>query len=161
MQILDFVPRIVDERGKDRLPSELKQIEFESPSIASVYLAVLNSSLFYWLLSTYSDCRNLNKREVFGVPFDYGRASDDVLDRLERLAHNLMGEFKSNSQMLEMNYQKHGRLRIQCIYPRMSKETIDAIDRVLAEYGGFDPNATDFLINYDIKYRMPGNNDDD
>jgi len=45
VQILDFVPRIIDGRGKTRLPSELKQIDFESSSVASVYLAVLNSSL--------------------------------------------------------------------------------------------------------------------
>ena len=59
-----------------------------------------------------------------------------------------------------MNYRKHGRLRIQCIYPRMSKATIDEIDRVLAESCGFDADATDFLVNYDIKYRLAGANGD-
>ena len=151
---------IVDDRGEERPPSELKEIGFESPSIASVYLAALNSSLFYWLLSAYSDCRNLNKREVLGMPFDVGSAPDSVRDRLEQLAHLLMDEFRRNSQMLAMNYSKLGRPRIQCIYPRLSKATIDEIDLVLAEYGGFDADAADFVVNYDIKYRMGDRNND-
>jgi hypothetical protein len=31
---------------------------------------------------------------------------------------------------------------------------IDKIDRVLAEHYGFNEEELDFIINYDIKYRM-------
>ena len=31
---------------------------------------------------------------------------------------------------------------------------MDEIDKVLAEHYGFDDDELDFLINYDIKYRM-------
>ena len=35
-----------------------------------------------------------------------------------------------------------------------SKPIIDEIDRVLAEHYGFTGEELDFIINYDIKYRM-------
>ena len=34
------------------------------------------------------------------------------------------------------------------------KPIIDKIDRVLAEHYGFTDEELDFIINYDIKYRM-------
>lgn len=39
-------------------------------------------------------------------------------------------------------------------FPRPSKPIIDKIDRVLAEHYGFTDEELDFIINYDIKYRM-------
>jgi len=35
-----------------------------------------------------------------------------------------------------------------------SKSIIDEIDRVLAKHYGFTDEELDFIINYDIKYRM-------
>ena len=39
-------------------------------------------------------------------------------------------------------------------FDRLSKPIIDEIDRVLAEHYGFTDEELDFIINYDIKYRM-------
>lgn len=44
--------------------------------------------------------------------------------------------------------------KIQCIFPKLSKSIIDEIDTVLAEHYGFTDEELDFIINYDIKYRM-------
>jgi len=46
----------------------------------------------------------------------------------------------------------------QEFYPRFSKHVIDSIDHILAKHLGLDDDEHDFIINYDIKYRM-GNND--
>jgi hypothetical protein len=35
-----------------------------------------------------------------------------------------------------------------------SKPLIDRVDRVLAEHYGFTDEELDFIINYDVKYRM-------
>ncbi len=35
-----------------------------------------------------------------------------------------------------------------------SKPIIDEIDRILAQHYGFTSEELDFIINYDIKYRM-------
>jgi hypothetical protein len=39
-------------------------------------------------------------------------------------------------------------------YPKRSKSIIDEIDKVLAKHYGFTEEELDFIINYDIKYRM-------
>ncbi len=37
---------------------------------------------------------------------------------------------------------------------KLSKPIIDEIDKVLAKHYGFTEEEHDFIINYDIKYRM-------
>ena len=39
-------------------------------------------------------------------------------------------------------------------FPQHSKPIIDEIDKVLAKHYGFTEEELDFIINYDIKYRM-------
>ena len=41
-------------------------------------------------------------------------------------------------------------------YPRLSKPIMDETDRVLAEHYGLSGEELDYIINYDIKYRMGG-----
>jgi hypothetical protein len=56
--------------------------------------------------------------------------------------------------MLVLSYEGLGALTVQTIAPRLSKPIIDEIDRVLAKHYGFTDEELDFIINYDIKYRM-------
>lgn len=154
VQILDFVPQIRDANGQKREPSELKELCFGNEEDRDVFLALLNSSLFYWLLTVYSDCRNLNRRDIGAVRFDLSRAGSRRIQTLMRLARSLMEDIKRNSKVLSMKYKKLGELRIQCTYPKFSKPIIDQIDAALAEHYGFTDEELDFIINYDIKYRM-------
>ena len=39
-------------------------------------------------------------------------------------------------------------------YPKKSKLIIDEIDKIIARHYGFTEEELDFIINYDIKYRM-------
>jgi hypothetical protein len=117
--------------------------------------------MFYWLLTIYSDCRNLNKREVYTVRFDVENASEETIKHLSVLSCNLMKDFNDHSKMLEMSYERLGKMTIQCIYPKLSKPIIDEIDRVLAKHYGFSDEELDFIINYDIKYRMGQNSGDE
>ncbi len=52
------------------------------------------------------------------------------------------------------NYQTSGRVEYDEIYMKKSKPIIDQIDTVLAQHYGFTEEELDFIINYDIKYRM-------
>mgnify|MGYP006953518818 CR=1 FL=1 len=36
----------------------------------------------------------------------------------------------------------------------LSKKTMDEIDNILGEHYGFTKEELDFILNYDIKYRM-------
>ncbi|MFQ5472098.1 MAG: SAM-dependent methyltransferase, partial [Dehalococcoidia bacterium] len=156
VQILDFVPSITDSRGRQREPSELKVIAFKTRAERDVFLSILNATFFYWCLTVFSDCRNLNKREVHGVPFDLRKARRAIVGQLGQLAGTLMKDVRAHSQLLTMNYKKYGKLTIQCTYPKHSKSIIDEIDRVLARHYGFTDEELDLILNYDIKYRMGG-----
>ena len=154
VQILDFVPSIMDGRGKKREPSEMKVVSVINKKERDAFLCVLNSSLFFWYITILSDCRNLNMREVLEVPFDYSALNQREIDKIVPLALKLMADFKKNSKVIAMNYKAWGTMNIQCIYPKYSKSIIDEIDDVLARHYGFTDEELDFIINYDIKYRM-------
>ena len=42
----------------------------------------------------------------------------------------------------------------QEFWPSVSKPILDEIDHLLARHYGFTEEELDFIINYDIKYRM-------
>lgn len=52
-----------------------------------------------------------------------------------------------------MNF-RHDVLTVQTILPKASKRLMDEIDLELAAVYEFTLAETDFLLNYDIKYRM-------
>jgi len=67
-----------------------------------------------------------------------------------------MKGFDRNSRVLTVNYKSQGALHIPSFQPRASKPVIDEIDCVLARHYGFTEEELDFIVNYDIKYRMGG-----
>ena len=154
VQFFDFVPSITDARGNNLEPSELKELCFDSPIKRDVVIAVLNSNLFFWFFNTYSDVRNVNRREIEAFRCSLDTISSDVSKELQRLSKRLNKDFKAKSRYLTNNYGKFGVLTIQSFQPRLSKPIIDEIDRVLASHYGFTDEELDFIINYDIKYRM-------
>ena len=66
----------------------------------------------------------------------------------------LMKDLNKNAVRKECQYQATGKVIYDEYYPRLSKPIIDEIDRVLAKHYGFTDEELDFIINYDIKYRM-------
>lgn len=154
LQVLDFAPEVRDGKNELRDPSEFKELRFTSKDQAQAALCCLNANLFYWFVTVFSDCRHLNKREVDYFPVDLQRLSKDVVNTdLTRLAKELMKSLKDNSERRTQRYG-HDTLTIQCIIPKHSKAIIDAIDRALAKFYGFTDEELDFILNYDIKYRL-------
>lgn len=120
-------------------------------------LGVLNSNLFFWFITIFSDCRHVNKREVDHFPIDLNRlAKGPLFPSINAITKNLMHDLKKSSDNKVMRFA-HDKLTVQCIYPKRSKPIIDEIDRVLAKHYDFTDEELDFIINYDIKYRMGGN----
>jgi hypothetical protein len=160
VQFMDCPPKIVEEDGRPRITSELKEVLFDKCEDRDVALAAYCSSVFFWYFLTFSDCRNLNKREVYAFPLKLSDVSKSEKANLSTLANTLMKNLQDNSHMHVMEYKKYGILKVQVFAPRLSKPVIDEIDKVLAEHYGFTDEELDFIINYDIKYRM-GNTDDE
>jgi len=77
LQFLDTAPKIYEDDGNLRITSELKEICFSSNEERLVANALYLSSLFFWYYISYSDCRNLNKREVVTFPFEMSTTSNN------------------------------------------------------------------------------------
>jgi hypothetical protein len=73
---------------------------------------------------------------------------------LRKLAARLTIDLQAKSKLRRMSFKDTGTLTIQCMFPGKSKHIIDEIDHALAEHYGFTDEELDFIINYDIKYRV-------
>lgn len=152
LQSLDFIPQVFDGKGNLRPPSEFKELKFRTEIQSKVVYCLLNSTLFKWFIDATSDGSHLNKREIDSFPINLETSQFDWT-RFKSLAKTLTASLQANSEFRVMKYS-HDTLRIQCIFPKLSKPIIDEIDRELAKYYGFTNEELDFIINYDIKYRM-------
>jgi hypothetical protein len=154
IQFFDFVPLIKNAKGQRLEPTELKELHVRDQTQKETAIAILNSSLFFWFFCVFSDVRNVNKREINAFRCSLDALSSENVVSLRKLCKNLMKNFNENARMLTANYGDHGVLTIQSFQPRFSKPILDEIDRVLARHYGFTAEELDFILNYDIKYRL-------
>lgn len=153
LQFLTFIPTVRDSKGKQREPSELKALRFDSENTRNVCLSSLSSSLFYWFNTMTSDCRNLNKREItaFPVPSSF---SDEEVSRIQEATRRLMDDYVRNSSVRSVTYAGVGKVSVQYFNFRLSKHIIDEIDEIVLQKYGLSIKEIDLILNYDIKYRM-------
>lgn len=118
-------------------------------------VAVLSSSTFWWYYSTHFDMYNLKDYMIFG--FRFSDASEDVKEKLERLGKELIHSLLTNAEVRVIYSKTRGAVSSFTFEACKSKHIIDQIDVVLAEHYGFTDEELDFIINYDIKYRMGRN----
>jgi len=70
-----------------------------------------------------------------------------IVEKLEK-------DMQNKSKRRIYHYKTSGRVEYDEFYLKLSKPIIDEIDKVLAKHYGFTDEELDFIINYDIKYRM-------
>jgi hypothetical protein len=65
-----------------------------------------------------------------------------------------MKDLENNSNRKLAFYKATGQVEYDEYFPKKSKTIIDEIDSVLAEHYEFTDTELDFILNYDIKYRI-------
>ena len=146
-----FVPYFCSERDGEGITTQLKPISFYDQADVEIASSILNSSLFFIWWICNSDCYHLNKPEISN--FKYTKKSDDDND-IRLIAKELATDMQQKSVRRVYNYKTSGRVEYDEFYMKLSKPIIDKIDKVLARHYGFTEEELDFIINYDIKYRM-------
>lgn len=123
------------------------------PEISNTCIgALLSSTLFYWNYIAYTDCRNLQKSFIESFKFPFSAIGDS---QLAKVGKNLFVDYEKKKYTKSTHYKTTGNDVIYDeYYPKKSKPIIDEIDKVLAKHYGFTEEELDFIINYDIKYRM-------
>ena len=154
---LDFVPLFVTPDGVSGKSEDYKEFRFVERQRGSI-VALLNSSLFYWFWRCHSDGFHCGYGDVYLMP--YREPQLEIKAALLQLQKRLINSFKQSSQEKSIT-TKAGAIRYQEFYPKLSKPIIDEIDRVLARHYGFTDEELEFIINYDIKYRMGKTSADD
>jgi hypothetical protein len=150
LAFLDFIPRMEEQKtGRIRHPSELKTLCFRSQATMRAVIAALSSSTFFWFWNVLSDCRNLNRRDLLAFPLNPEIIPGESKKALAHLGGQYLKVLRDTSRTM----LKSG-LRIETFDYSSCKPILDEIDRVLAKYYGFTDEELDFILNYDIKYRM-------
>ena len=131
--------------------NKTQPIVSEIPSVRIV--AVLNSNLFWWFYANYFDLFHLTKYMFSN--FNYTDLKDCISDDLQKLGEELMSSFEKNKILNKQFIKTQNRETVfESFNPQLSKSIIDNIDMTLAKHYGFTEEELDFIINYDIKYRM-------
>ena len=114
-------------------------------------IATLSSNLFWWWYTATSNVRHLNPIDWQLYPVPRSALEDRDVARLGR---RYVNDLKRNSEMLVRQQKSTGRTETQSFKVSKSKPIIDQIDAALAPHYGLTAEELDFIINYDIKYRM-------
>ncbi len=132
-------------------PAHGRYLYLDKLEAAHIVCALLNSSLFYAYFIAYGDCFHLSDTLASGFPVNKAILNDASL---YRLGVKLLSSLEANAETKTINTSDGNKISYAEFYGAKSKPIIDEIDRVLAEHYGFTNEELDFIINYDIKYRM-------
>ena len=149
----DFQPKFIL-NGNVSVSSRENYLYFANQKAGKAAIAALSSSMFYWYFILTTNCRDLNPSDLQNYPINVDNIESSILAQIIMHTDNMMSDYKTKSQMKEKISTLTGNVIYQEFYPRLSKPIIDQIDCLLAQHYGFTHEELDFIINYDIKYRM-------
>ena len=145
IRAMDFEPHFKSET-RDRSVHHFRDLAVDSKESAAAICCLINSSLFFFWFVTVGNGRNITGKDV--EEFPVGDIDKLGLNAIP-LNASLMRSYKENSFV---------RVRIDCEFqefrPALSKPLTDQVDKLLATHFGFTDAQLDYIINYDIKYRM-------
>lgn len=156
----DFAPKFF-ENGLESHSSRETSISVKQNEEAKKLIALLSSSLYWWWYTLTSNLRDLNPSDItcFRLPQDWEECAE-----LIELGRRYIDDLCKNSSFLERNQKGKGLTTVQSFKISLSKPIIDQIDVVLATHYCFSEEELDYIINYDIKFRMglgSGNDDEE
>jgi len=128
----------------EKTSNEYRRFGFITDNQRNNFVSFFNSSLFFWFWEAVSDCWHITKQELNGISIPL--LTDGVeLSNLAILLENDLEAKKGYVGTVQTDYE---------YYHKLSKPIIDRIDTILAKHYGFTEEELDYIINYDIKYRM-------
>jgi hypothetical protein len=149
-------PRFFRE-GVESSSSREESICFADARARDIAFVLMNSSLFYWFYQLRTNCRDFNPSDFRGFPLPSAMATSGI----HGLAKSLQQHLDQSATFTTMSNKKTGLVRVETFRPRNAKAVIDEIDSQIAEYYGLTNNELDFIVNYDIKYRLGAEADED
>ncbi|MEF8708694.1 MAG: hypothetical protein V5B38_07420 [Candidatus Accumulibacter propinquus] len=150
-----FAPRFI-RNGEAVDQPHGRTIGLSDTAPAGFVNCLLNSSLFYWYYSTLADCEHINDSLVrgFPLPADWSRTD------WAALPEGIDGELRRSAVPKKIRTKQGHVIEYDEIDGKSARDVIIQADVALTRHFGLSDIEVDYLVNYDIKYRM-GQGDDD
>ena len=135
---------------RDQLSNEYKALCLRKGASDAI-ICLLSSSLYYWFWIGISDCYHVTKRDIDSAPVPESLLTDVSV---KKLSVKLLDDLWMHSEK-RVRHRADGTQREEVnFHVGESKPILDEIDTVLAGHYGFTAEELDFIMNYDIKYRL-------
>jgi hypothetical protein len=132
---------------RSRSVHHFRDIYFMDQKCGKFIGALLNSTLFFFWFVSVGNGRNITGTDVEQIPV--GDVDAAAVADAGKVFDRLMKDYDKNSFVREREDCEFQEFR-----PSLSKPILDEIDTVLADHYGFTAEELDFILNYDIKYRL-------
>jgi hypothetical protein len=132
------------------LSNEYKRLVVPT-GMGSATLCLMTSSLYYWFWIVISDCYHVTKRDVNGLPVPPTMLTDKTFDKLARTLLKDLDAHATRHSRSRANGEEQVEVNF---HVGRSKAILDNIDITLSPYYDIHQDQTDFIINYDVKYRV-------
>jgi len=150
IKTFNFRPYYKSLKDSEKKRTTISELSLPTASLSDIYLGILNSSLFYFFWKTLTDARHVYPSDIAMLPISLPLKDKD-LENLRRSVSKLMEAFQKNRRRIT-----YGDAQVDQFDVAPAKPILDEVDQVLARHYGFTEEELDFIVNYDIKYRMGG-----
>jgi hypothetical protein len=158
--ITDFQP-LFELNGNIISSSTESTIAIKNNFLLSYITAVLNSNLFWFYYVVFSSFHHVNPIDILSFPIDFDRMNETTKDALAKANYILMQDLQQKSKIQLREHKGGNKSRAQTFYPSLSKDSVNKIDHILKEHYDLTIEELDYVINYDIKFRLSSVNEED
>jgi hypothetical protein len=145
-------------RNRERMaPPHGRVLCFQSEASAALGACVLNSTIFWWLYSVFCDCEHINDGFVRRFPIPATWKDTDWAS----LGKELTSSLAANANRKTIRTKQGHTIEYDEIKAVYSKSTIEGIDAALGAHYGLSAADIDYIVNYDIKYRLGAGADEE
>ena len=109
---------------------------------------------YYLFFIALSDAYHCGRDLVLSFPVELEALAKPQAEELRAAGVRHEKDLFKHSARRRIKYKATGWIEYDEFYPRESKPILDEIDTVLAGHYGFTAEELDFILNYDIKYRL-------
>lgn len=149
-----YVPFFKNEKDGIKRSDDYKKYKADSYDSARAMSAIVNSSLFYLYWRMMYDGYHCGKENIENFPISIKKIDEEKIHLLRQLSKEIDESFKGSSKRKRVFYKATGEVEYDEFDAKKSKDVFDKVDHVLGNIYNFTLEELDYIINYDIKYRM-------
>jgi hypothetical protein len=154
IKCFDFVPYFYNDTDGVKKSEDYKPYAFAEEEQAKVAVSALNSSTFFFYFVSLGDCFHCGREFVLEFPFDIASTRGRWGRKLSAIGQRLCEDLRGNAVRKRVMSERTGVVEYDEFWPSKSKAVLDEIDCALAQAYGFTEEELDFVVSFDVKYRL-------